>query len=78
MHQETKRGWCQFLTRNCPYIVKVEGNHILHQETKRDKLYNASRNKCVNKYKIMHTFFYTKRLWQRTCNHDRSQPCMQL
>jgi hypothetical protein len=36
MHQETKRDWCQFLTRNCLYIVEVEGNHIMHQETKRD------------------------------------------
>ena len=36
MHQENKRDWCQFLTRNCLYIVEVESNHIMHQETKRD------------------------------------------
>ena len=43
MHQETKRDLCQFLTRNFLYIVEVEGNHIMLQETKCDELYNASR-----------------------------------
>ena len=44
MQQETKWDWCQFLTRNCLYMVEVEGNYIMHPETKRDELYNASRN----------------------------------
>jgi hypothetical protein len=36
---------------------KVEGNHIMHQETKRDGLFNASRKKVCELKKIVHKIF---------------------